>query len=321
MSILTQVKRLRQEISQAVRSDNHSAYKNMLAEYGAFLEQCTQSDTALTTREIEAVSDLNITFMLCQFKLLSLKSTGINVDLTKIATALDWNLSHNTKVPLQTRACNLLLRGTLCLNLGVHPVLSLLHFDTVISLSNRENDIEYVTLATAYRLRSIAIKEIYRTAVKDDAESLLALIEHSDALIRDSGGKTPLHRAALQDDPETIAFLLDNRASEVDETDKSGWTALNYAFAHKKAWTCVILLLENGADIRKTDIHGNTLLHCAVLRTLVEAVEFLLKNGADADINAVNRHGETPLALAELDAESDEAFEIAAILRKYGGRK
>lgn len=66
-------------------------------------------------------------------------------------------------------------------------------------------------------------------------------------------------------------------------------------------------LLKAGASVNASTVHGQTLLHVAVLASNIEMVEALLDAGAD--INAVTRDGFTPLMLVVLTGGSDKALQ------------
>jgi hypothetical protein len=77
-----------------------------------------------------------------------------------------------------------------------------------------------------------------------------------------------------------------------------GWTAL-----HVAAWTgdneIIELLLCAGADIRRLDLGGQTILHKAAEgKANRGTVELLFQNGAAADINSWDLSGRTPLHAA-----------------------
>lgn len=55
-------------------------------------------------------------------------------------------------------------------------------------------------------------------------------------------------------------------------------------------------LLEKGGDIKSTDEQGNNILHCALSRVIVTALDALIEAGAE--VNGRNNRGESPLMLA-----------------------
>lgn len=80
-------------------------------------------------------------------------------------------------------------------------------------------------------------------------------------------------------------------------------TALHFVlcndFPVEHSNSMIKLLLKYGADINKTDIYMSTTLHiAAVSGTALDVMKFLLKEGADRDINVQNIYGNTPLHVA-----------------------
>jgi uncharacterized protein len=83
-------------------------------------------------------------------------------------------------------------------------------------------------------------------------------------------------------------------------------------------------MLKAGADIRKTDKNGVTLLHHAVRFRCPAAVEALLRHGAIVN-QACKRSGSTPLHRAvtltgapQTAGKQNEAKEIIKLLLKFG---
>ena len=101
---------------------------------------------------------------------------------------------------------------------------------------------------------------------------------------------------------ERIKQLIINKELDVNESDKDSHysssrdTPLCWAIFYKNH-EAAKLLLENGADINKTDRYGYTPLHIACGRGRVDSVKFLLDNGADPNI-ASDLGDETPLNVA-----------------------
>ena len=85
-----------------------------------------------------------------------------------------------------------------------------------------------------------------------------------------------------------------------------GYTPLHIAVKNKDH-EAVEILLKRGADVNVRDDNGLTPLHYAV-RYSIGAVEILLKYGAD--VNAQDDHGDTPLHCAVDSMDSIGAVEI-----------
>jgi len=77
----------------------------------------------------------------------------------------------------------------------------------------------------------------------------------------------------------------------------------------------VDLLTNNGRDINKRLMSGQTALHYAVFIGRRDMVEYLLEKGAD--VNAKDGHGYTPLTSAKVTNRSD----LVELLRQKGGHE
>lgn len=89
------------------------------------------------------------------------------------------------------------------------------------------------------------------------------------------------------------------QGADINAADKIGMTALMRATI--KNDTCIMrLLIDNGADVLKKNIHGLTALDMAVERNCEKAVGFLLsdKKRAALLLNEQDKHGDTALVRA-----------------------
>ena len=131
-----------------------------------------------------------------------------------------------------------------------------------------------------------------------------------DVNVKDEGGETPLHHAALKGHKEIAEVLITNGAdlNAKDLLDDS--TPLHWAaqFDQKEI---VELLIAEGAAVNAKNMDGETPLHKAVPK---EIVKLLIFNGAD--VNAKSKFGHTAIYLANLRNET----ETAGLLRKHGGK-
>ena len=127
-------------------------------------------------------------------------------------------------------------------------------------------------------------------------------------------GQTPLHimsqRAIHTRDESDLVQLLLSQGAEVNARDKNQATALLLACIHCKPKTAEGLL-ENGADIRAVNIHGQNALHLVSHTDLyqgpsqdqfkLELATILLERGVD--INGRDKDESTPLHLASRRGE------------------
>ena len=164
----------------------------------------------------------------------------------------------------------------------------------------------------------------------------------------------PIHDAAKTGDLAGVQAELD-KGVDVDEDDSSwgswGETPLQLAarYSHNEI---VELLIDNGADVNAKDVNGNTPLHLAALFGRKEVVELLIANGAavnvkggnlggmplhhaafeghkviielliaeGADVNAIIVSGPLQLNVGDIALNFTTDGEIAAPLRKHGGK-
>jgi len=105
---------------------------------------------------------------------------------------------------------------------------------------------------------------------------------------------TPLFIAVLKKNLKIVKFLVENGA-DINKKTVSGNTILMVAIAFRDL-EIVKFLLEKGADISEKSNNRNTPLHLAAKWGNFGIVKFLVEKGAD--INVVNKAGNTPLHIA-----------------------
>lgn len=129
---------------------------------------------------------------------------------------------------------------------------------------------------------------------------------------RDTHGRQPLQRACARGDFERVVALVKDGADIIDR-DYAGTTALHSAALQGDAKT-VEFLLENGAiaDIRSGPDELDTPLMDAVSSSNVPVIKLLLKHGADPRVQ--NAEGKTTIDF--INDEADEAEEIHELLKQ-----
>ncbi len=170
------------------------------------------------------------------------------------------------------------------------------------------------TLALSFAWASVALcGPIHDATRKGDEAKVTALLKENPDLVssRDKSGNTPLHIAAMHDQPAIAALLLANGADVNAENDPPGREVVGASYYHKKACgerpltlallsyqhkEMVELLLTHGADPNLFVHIQTTVLHRAVELGLPYDVELLLANGADPDV--VNLGGASSVTLA-----------------------
>lgn len=95
--------------------------------------------------------------------------------------------------------------------------------------------------------------------------------------------RTPLHRAAADNDLQAVVFLLD-QGVDIEARDEQGMMPLHFAVVDKRTPEVVALLLDRGADVKARNSDGMTPLHFAAgSGTVPEVIALLLDRGADVE--------------------------------------
>ena len=131
---------------------------------------------------------------------------------------------------------------------------------------------------------------------------------YADIKALDLERKAPLHSAAMAGHVSTIRLLLDHKA-DVKSRSYLRETALHMAVSEPKA---VEILLQADAELNATDLSGQTPLHLAVQNKYYESTIRLLDSGADIGVHDDDR--KTPLLYAIL---SDDLTLVKAICRDH----
>lgn len=106
--------------------------------------------------------------------------------------------------------------------------------------------------------------------------------------------KGELVRARERGDPSAVQERLEARPAQASRSPENGKTPLHRAAMDGNTQTVKALLADGDVDAR--DAYGNTPLHLAAMRGCFEVVEALVAAGADVKATALNRY--TPLHLA-----------------------
>lgn len=159
-------------------------------------------------------------------------------------------------------------------------------------------------------------RSVFKLAATGNAEGVRALAEADgfDVNAMDETGMTALCWASRNGHVEVVRFLVD-RGADVERPSCGGMRPLHHA-ANYVQLEVMKELLDRGADLRTADDAGNTPLHWfappalrdprrsltrrtisaarrAAARGVLNTAQMLIEAGAD--VNAVNKHGATPL--------------------------
>jgi len=147
---------------------------------------------------------------------------------------------------------------------------------------------------------------------KEVAEALLDAGASVDALSETM--LTPLHEAAGKSLVEIVQLLVD-RGANVNARDKFNNTPLRMCASNAQSFATietfkktVEILLKAGADINAGTTINTTSLHSVVKWGNVEAVQFMLERGADANIRT---------SKGELPIDFSKNPDVKAILKPY----
>lgn len=147
----------------------------------------------------------------------------------------------------------------------------------------------------------------------------LLLARGADVNRKNKDGTTPLFGAARSGNFDIALLLIDNGA-DVNARDLDGRVPLNEALTNRKSAShteVIKLLLSNGAQVSVKGAFGRTPLHQAAQNNNVAGARLLLQY--DADVNARDDDGNTPLQLHEDEERGDEGEQMQDLLRSAGG--
>ncbi|XP_069119470.1 uncharacterized protein [Argopecten irradians] len=117
----------------------------------------------------------------------------------------------------------------------------------------------------------------------------------ADVTLRAEDGMTVLHYAAKAGHVGVLKLLLEADKININVQDDGGWTPIIWASEHKYV-NAVKYLVKNGADPNLKDKEENTSLHWAAFSGSVDIAEIFLNAGCD--LETPNEHGDRPLHIA-----------------------
>jgi ankyrin repeat protein len=149
-------------------------------------------------------------------------------------------------------------------------------------------------LLVASAVGAAPLDEIFRAVSIDNVVATRRLLADRlvDPKVQNVHGDTLLIAAIRDDASRTIAFLIDDRSTDLDATDAVGETALMIA-AYRNRRDTVERLIDHGAEVNRP---GWTALHYAASVDARDIVALLLEHAAYIDAESPNRT--TPLMMA-----------------------
>ena len=200
------------------------------------------------------------------------------------------HLNHAQLIPPLLRAGSLLTTEDAAGDTPLHLAAWAGHVEALTALLTHTNtaDVDFLSGRDAYSALWCAV-----TAAHIDAARVL-LRHGARVSLRNAGGMTLLHQAAVMGQGAMVEMLLD-RGAHVDAVDDEGNAALHYAATSGSA-PCVSALLRARADVEMRQAQGLTAAHWAAHKGHLEVLGLLLASGAD--VNAVAGEGATPLHMA-----------------------
>jgi ankyrin repeat protein len=155
------------------------------------------------------------------------------------------------------------------------------------------------------------INDMCNAAAKNDVDRIRMLLKNKPELIdcKTDVGTSPLHWTASGGAVDAMELLI-SEGADINCRDNLGLTPLHLARSQNVAG----LLISYGAGIDAKSDYERAPLHCAVGSGNTEVAEFLISRGAD--INAVNKKGETALDVAKKFRKN----ELINILYAHGAK-
>ena len=148
------------------------------------------------------------------------------------------------------------------------------------------------------------IESVFEISNLDEIEKIRKKLNSGlDINVVDSGGRTLLMQACIEQNHELIEILLKMGAA-VNIREERNWTALHFA-AQNHDITAMTLLIEKGADVNAKDDYDNSVILKATSGSggNGESIRLLLKHGADCKVK--NKSGISALDLAKMVTNFD----------------
>jgi len=165
-----------------------------------------------------------------------------------------------------------------------------------------KHNIWLLCILMAYLPTQASDSGIFTAAEQGNFETVQELVQENPQLVTavDDQGYTPLHKAAYNNHPDIVGYLI-SKGADINAASGSGSTPLHGAafYGHPEI---VRLLLDRGAELGVANAGGYTPLLSAGAGNRGDIVRLLVEKGAD--INAGGRDRRTPLYQAVWNADA-----------------
>ncbi|XP_031487842.1 ankyrin repeat-containing protein ITN1-like [Nymphaea colorata] len=128
---------------------------------------------------------------------------------------------------------------------------------------------------------------------------------------------TPLHLAAKNGETDIIRAILDEKLKAIKEVTSAGENIFHLMAKNgqHEAFRCTYLAYNPRKYARKSDEHGNTVLHLSVMKRSMELIDFILKETV-VRVNTRNEERKTALDIAIEEHNHPEFGRMIAALRE-----
>ena len=297
-------------------------------------------------------ADVNLKTLMDTPLHLAVKHNNMDMARLLIESGADVNLVSNNRAPLHIAAKHNSLEVAQLLVKASADVDLVSNNRTPLHIAARHNSVEVAQLlmksgADVNRMTKIGTPLHAATAF--GSQSIAELLIANGAKVNLAfKSRTPLHVAAENDYASVSELLLENGA-DINARDRGNCTPLFLAVGGKKIRYSSEFLVRRGAEVNVRDVSGTTLLHILALysdsgtysetrdippkivkeykssgtRKLYDVSSFEIERLAKlaiergADVNAVNKRGETPLHIAA----EENGLKYAKLLIEHGATR
>ncbi len=152
-------------------------------------------------------------------------------------------------------------------------------------------------------VKMLCAADIHKAAQKGDMETVRSLVENNPDLVNavDDSKRTPLHYAALSQNPALVEFLI-SRGADIKARELNGGTPLHFA-AYGGNTAVVSILIQKGSDLHAKNNMGQTPAFYAAMNGHLEVLQNLVNEGAEVNIKDIRNW--SPVLLASWSGHTD----------------